>query len=37
VDIKVPQEGQYALEIFTRENWEQKMVHCCKYLINCDV
>jgi len=37
VDIKVPQEGQYGLEIFAREKWEERMVHCCKYLINCDV
>ncbi|XP_059079355.1 hillarin-like [Tigriopus californicus] len=37
VDIKVPQEGQYGLDIFARERWEEKMVHCCKYLINCDV
>ena len=35
--IKVPQEGQYGLEIFAREKWEERMVHCCKYLINCDV
>ena len=37
VDVKVPQEGQYGLDIFARENWDQQMVHCCKYLINCDV
>ena len=37
VDLKVPQEGQYGLDIFARENWDQQMVHCCKYLINCDV
>ena len=37
VDLKVPQEGQYGLEIFAREKWEEKMVHCCKYLINCDL
>ncbi len=37
VDVRVPQEGQYGLEIFAREKWEEKMVHCCKYLINCDV
>jgi len=36
-DIKVPQDGQYGLDIYTRENWEDKMLHCCKYLINCDV
>jgi len=37
VDVKVPQEGQYGLDIFARENWDQQMVHCSKYLINCDV
>lgn len=37
VDVKVPQDGQYGLDIFARETWEEKMVHCCKYLINCDV
>lgn len=36
-DIKVPQDGQYGLDIYTRENWDQKMLHCCKYLVNCDV
>eukprot|EP00090_Calanus_glacialis_P005526 TRINITY_DN14284_c0_g1_i2.p1 TRINITY_DN14284_c0_g1~~TRINITY_DN14284_c0_g1_i2.p1 ORF type:complete len:1081 (-),score=244.64 TRINITY_DN14284_c0_g1_i2:1211-4453(-) len=36
-DIKVPQDGQYGLDIYTRENWDDKMLHCCKYLINCDV
>jgi len=36
-DIKVPQDGQYGLDIYTRERWEDKMLHCCKYLINCDV
>ena len=37
VDVKVPQDGQYGLDIFAREKWEDQMVHCCKYLINCDV
>jgi len=36
-DLKVPQDGQYGLDIYTRENWDDKMLHCCKYLINCDV
>jgi len=36
-DIKVPQDGQYGLDIYTRERWEDKMLHVCKYLINCDV
>ncbi len=36
-DIKVPQDGQYGLDIYTRERWEDKMLHCCKYLINCDM
>ena len=35
--LQVPQDGQYGLDIYTRENWEDKMLHCCKYLINCDV
>ena len=37
VDVKVPQDGQYGLDIFAREKWGDQMVHCCKYLINCDV
>ena len=37
VDVKVPQDGQYGLDIFAREKWDDQMVHCCKYLINCDV
>eukprot|EP00096_Caligus_rogercresseyi_P016448 TRINITY_DN9113_c0_g1_i1.p1 TRINITY_DN9113_c0_g1~~TRINITY_DN9113_c0_g1_i1.p1 ORF type:complete len:187 (+),score=48.48 TRINITY_DN9113_c0_g1_i1:83-562(+) len=37
VDLKVPHDGQYGLDIYSREDWEEKMVHCCKYLINCDV
>ena len=37
VDVKVPQEGQYGLDIFARESWDQQMIHCCKYLINCDM
>lgn len=36
-DIKVPQDGQYGLDIYTRESFDDKMLHCCKYLINCDV
>lgn len=35
-DIKVPQEGQYGLDIYARRSWSEKMLHCCKYLINCD-
>jgi hypothetical protein len=26
-----------GLEIYSREKFEEKMVHCCKYLINCDL
>ena len=26
VDVKVPQEGQYGLDIFARENWETEIV-----------
>jgi len=36
-DIKVPQDGQYGLDIYTRRTWDDKLLHCCKYLINCDV
>jgi hypothetical protein len=35
-DVKIPELGQYGLDIYTRRNWEDKMVHCCKYLINYD-
>ena len=70
VVFQVPQDGQYGLDIYTRERflnlkemdifnrpaamilfgnifvclkyishfrWEDKMLHVCKYLINCDV
>ena len=37
VFAQVPQDGQYGLDIYTRERWEDKMLHVCKYLINCDV
>ena len=32
-----PQEGQYSLELFTREKWENKMVDCFECPINCNV
>lgn len=42
--LTLPEEGQYGLDIYTREsgahasprqNGRQLLTHCCKYLINC--
>uniref|UniRef100_A0A0N5AH95 LIM zinc-binding domain-containing protein n=1 Tax=Syphacia muris TaxID=451379 RepID=A0A0N5AH95_9BILA len=44
IRIEFPEEGQYGLDIYTRENnshtvanGKQLLTHCCKYLINARV
>jgi len=33
-DVKIPREGQYGLDIYARRSFDDKMLHCCKYLIS---
>lgn len=43
VSLEFPDEGQYGLDIYTRDahqplvNGKQLLTHCCKYLINSQV
>ena len=43
IKIEFPDEGQYGLDIYTRDgtqlpvNGKQLLTHCCKYLINARV
>ncbi|KAI6194244.1 Lim and transglutaminase domain protein [Aphelenchoides besseyi] len=43
INLELPDEGQYGLDIYTREaiptliNGKQLLTHCCKYLLNARV